>query len=218
MKRKLAIVCLAAALAFTAPQAVGTSVFWTIGTIGYGGEDWGTLVELNEAVASYGDVFSKVHLFVVINDYGDQWEANSANIIGMFNEDSFNGSGGKIIDYKTWTLPVTIEGTGLSFVPKDEYSEKYLGPIDVGTHNIEDKWSFGLVLFYEYTEPTLEGATHLWILGSTEHIHLQGEDPHDYFYFVPGTEHGTFVIPEPATGLLALAGIGLLIAQKRKRT
>jgi len=215
MKRKLVVMCLVGAFAFSA-QAVMTDVFWNIGVFGPPGEDWGTLVELNEVAGYYGDVFSKVHLFVVINDYGDQWEANSGNIIGMFNEDSFNGIGDKIIDYKTWTLPVTPESTGLRFVPKDEYSEEYLGSIYVGTHNIEDKWSFGLVLFYEYAEPTPEGATYLWILGSTEHNHA-GDGDQDVFLFLPGTERGTFVIPEPATGLLALAGIGLLLAQKRKR-
>ena len=173
---------------------------------------------------------SKIYLYVYATDGswmgGDPiyWDI----LLGQLKDGTFDGTASPIVDCIMFDSPPP------AFWEEVDYTLNFTGPAPTYFSNLpEGMERFGVVLLGELVEPLYGGETFIympmytptsWYGNDYDRYHPKPyfKDGVDYLWpvgdFGPG--YGSFnpvyPIPEPATGLLALAGIALLIRRKRK--
>jgi len=223
------IAALAVAVALAAPAQADT-IFWSVNKVAYdNGEvfspddpddpdgdgvwshDMGIMNDYEDNIRTAvpdPEAFEFVHVFLVENNYGDAWRYHADDIIGMFGTDPLAWMGAEYFDSVTYAM-------------NDPFSEFYTARGIEGESHLDLYYApFGLVvLFYEYINPPTKDVLYLWVIGYPGFIgddHLSEGWPM-HAYILNDGEKGLWpAVPEPATGLLALAGVVLLIRRKRR--
>jgi len=148
--------------------------------------------------------FSQLHLFVVLDD-------NRQGIFDALENGTFNTSMSGVLDYREFQGSVPFETyytpDNPDIVTGGEYSVSALVMLQLTPFgkNVSD---FGREFFWFYHLPTTVYAD------GTSPVSLPYFPPVGYPYVLTGFYYRP--IPEPATGLLALGGIALLLRRKRK--
>ena len=201
----------------------------------YDGTDYYTSVDTGLHWAGISEVY--LYVYAYEGAYGSSgWLDMLIHLDDqLYNTKTFDGTDPSIVDGRMWSSPLTQFWDD---VENPHYPEETI-PVMASSpptyfSDIPDGMNFQALLLLKLKEPSAQGDTFIYAFLVPWYDEWWWDDnnelqPPEYYkdgvpYFMWGGDWAfsptdatlLYPIPEPATGLLALAGVALLIRRKRK--